>query len=198
MWSWLAALILFLASPVTAANAHQYERMVSRTESSVVKITEQSHGGGQGMCTGIVIAQNRVLTAAHCQGDAMQADGRSAMIRKGDDFYDLLLLEVPTGRPFLPLSTHTPARGETVTAIGYAWGWDRLTVLTVHVLLTHMAPAPSIAVGLITQGGYIGGMSGGPVVDADGALVGIVQQTNDGIGYGVETPLIHAFLLGAL
>jgi hypothetical protein len=41
-------------------------------------------------------------------------------------------------------------------------------------------------------------MSGGPITDYQGRVVGIIQQTNEGIGYGVNALTIRTFLLGLL
>ncbi len=44
---------------------------------------------------------------------------------------------------------------------------------------------------------FIGGMSGGPVVDDRGRMVSMVQQGKDGISAGVGVAVIRAFLLQA-
>ena len=85
---------------------------------------------------------------------------------------------------------------EDLTAIGYAFGWDQALVLDVKVLLVSKAPVDNDTPGIIVRPGYIGGMSGGPVVDMNGQMVGIVQQANSGVGYGVPILIIRAFLLG--
>jgi S1-C subfamily serine protease len=51
--------------------------------------------------------------------------------------------------------------------------------------------------GIVVQGGYIPGMSGGPVIDKDGQVVGIIQQSDQNIGYGVGVDRISEFLLDA-
>lgn len=188
--------LLVCVSACATLSTRAEQRMSDRVQSSIVKITEETQGEPTGECTGIVLAPNRVLTAAHCMGEAMQADGQTAIVLKSDVFYDLAWLNVVTIRPVMPLAEGTVVRGEYVSAFGYAWGWDHLTMLVCRVVLVDFSPNPKMAVGIFTQGGYIPGMSGGPVVNQDGELVGIVQQTNEGIGFGVGTVLIRAFLLG--
>ena len=63
------------------------------------------------------------------------------------------------------------------------------------VLVVEQTPDPEqMPPGLFVAGQYIPGMSGGPVVDHDGKIVGIVQQSNSGIGFGVGVSTIQGFL----
>jgi len=50
------------------------------------------------------------------------------------------------------------------------------------------------ALGVRLQGGYLPGMSGGQLVDADGLVVGIIQKSGHNIGYGVDTTLLQEFM----
>jgi len=176
--------------------------MVDRVSASVVRITgvEKSEDGEPGrdmVCTGEVIGHNRVLTAGHCVGLRMLADGEKAVVLKTDDLYDLALLGTETHKkPAIVFRDINVSRFEQLTAIGYAWGINKLTVLDVRAFLVDLAPTKRMAPGIIVQGGYVGGMSGGPVVDQKGQQVGIVQQSNDGVGYGVGIQIIRVFLLG--
>ena len=47
------------------------------------------------------------------------------------------------------------------------------------------------------MGGFIGGMSGGPVFDINGDVVGVVQRGTEQIGYGVNTATLLEFLMEA-
>ncbi|HVI42769.1 MAG TPA: hypothetical protein VM577_19350, partial [Anaerovoracaceae bacterium] len=80
---------------------------------------------------------------------------------------------------------------------GYGFGWNKLSVLKERVYIQNYHVDDDAAVGMIVQGGYIGGMSGGPVVDQAGHVVGVVQRGNQQIGYSVGTTIIKAFLLDA-
>ena len=73
-------LFLALASVAGCAVLVHYDMPKTRVQNSVVKVTEETRGNPDGVCTGIVLAQDRVLTAAQCVGEAMQADGQSAII----------------------------------------------------------------------------------------------------------------------
>lgn len=187
-----------------------YTRMVDRVSGSMVRITGEKAimtmfgpMQAQYVCTGEVIAQDRVLTAAHCLGDKMTSDGIGVdKVLAHDEYYDLALLKVQTGSKPVVLFRHTDVkRFEALTAIGYGYGLTHLTVLSTHAFLIDISVWENEdgrpgAPGLITQGGYIGGMSGGVVVDADGLVVSIVQQSNQGVGYGVGIKLVDAFLTG--
>lgn len=179
-----------------------YTRMVDRVTGSIVRIEGTDKEGGGHVCTGEVIGVvnhvDRVLTAGHCTGETMTADGHPATILKSDDYYDLLLLSVPDlDKPVVSMRDLSVVRYEDLTAIGYAFGFDQVIALNVRAVLVDYAPTKQMAPGLLVQFEYVRGMSGGPVVDHNGQMVGIVQQGNSGIGYGVSTVLIRAFLLGS-
>lgn len=177
----------------------------ARTSASIVRITgektEKDFFGEETTapytCTGEVIAQNKVLTAEHCVGEKLRADGRLAQVLRKDEYYDLALLAVKTGKkPALTLREADVELFEPLMGIGYAFGWSTLTPLQVSGAVINKWPEPKLAPGIFVQTDYIGGMSGGPVVDHRGRMVSIVQQRNQGLGYGVGTLIIRAFLLG--
>lgn len=148
------------------------------------------------VCSGFVIGHHLVQTAAHCVGKDMTADGIKATVLKVSKGYDLALLDVATDKAPLKFRDSSVERFEMLNGIGYAWGWTVQSVLAERAFLVDTAPYEDGAPGLIVQFGYIGGMSGGPVIDNEGKVVGIVQQSNGQVGYGVATNLIRAFLVG--
>ena len=171
-----------------------YTRMVDHVSASVVRI-DVTKEEGHGVCTGFVIAKQRVLTAAHCAG-AIQVDGVPATVLKVDGNSDLLLLKADTKKAPLVFNDVDVWRFEPLTAIGYGLGWKQLTILHVTVAIVAQSPEEGYPVDIVVQTEYVHGMSGGPVVDADGKIVGIVQAGEEGLGFGVGTQLIKAFLLG--
>lgn len=181
-----------------------HRKVVDRTMSSVVRITgtkdmDTMFGPMRAsyVCTGFVINKHRVMTAAHCVGEAMTADGIAVKVLKADETTDLALLDVDTNKPALAFQDRPLERGDALTALGYGFGWTRILVLEVKVLLVdYTPPGTDLAAGMFVDGGYIGGMSGGPVVDANGKVVSIVQRSVEKAGYGVGTLMMKAFLLG--
>ncbi len=187
----LAASLLSLS--LLGVHSESYTEMVDRVTSSIVRITSSD-----GSCTGFVIETHLVLTADHCLGEDMEADKQPATVVSADEGTDLLLLFVPTlAKPALAFEDVPVTRFEMLTAIGYGFGWTQPTVIRATVMLVSQAPDEGVAPGIVVQGGYIHGMSGGPVVDDNGKVVSIAQQVSEGTGYGVDTKQIKAFLLKA-
>ena len=203
----LAFLFIFLLhlfqSPQTL-----YTRMVDTVESSIFRlshdaevITERGPQTHQAVCSGIAIAPHRILTAAHCLSAdyPMYADGLPAKILKVNLQDDLALLATSGTRPLLTISPESIQLYDRLTAIGYAYGNPRLSVLQVAPFQLHMRDPGDArsTIGILVQPGYIGGMSGGPLVNAEGQLVGIIQRRADeGVGYGVGVEVLRVFLLG--
>lgn len=187
-----------------------YTQMVEKVEKSMVRITgemtrETMFGTQQGTytCTGEVIAPDKVLTAAHCVHDNMKSDMDKVLVLGVDKTLDLALLLTDTHqKPSMKFRQAPVVRFEVLTAIGYAYGHTELSVLLERVFFVHSYPwgpdedGIQTPAGIIVQGGYIGGMSGGPVVDAKGLQVSIVQRGREFVGYGVDVATIQSFLAG--
>jgi S1-C subfamily serine protease len=178
--------------------------LIDRVSESVVQI----HGKATAMtffgpteysysCSGFVIAKDRVLTDEHCLGEDMTVDGISpVVIQKSVEAVDLALLNIHTDKPALTFRTTEVKRFSTVYSIGHGYGWKSITALKHRLLLFRNSPAEGYTPGLIVEGPFIGGMSGGPIVDEDGDVIGIVQASNQEIGYGVGWNVIGEFLAG--
>lgn len=195
------ALVMLAVSNLCVSAASTFDKILASTvfitgEKTIMTPFGPMHGNY--VCSGFLVSKDRVLTAGHCVGDNLHADGVTvSRVVKADDFYDLALLDVYSNKPWLKFRDRPVAVGQALIATGYAEGFDRASQFLVHPFLVDYSPNPEVPVGLFVQPAYIGGMSGGPVTDLNGLVVSIVQDGSDeGWGYGITASLIKAFLLG--
>lgn len=137
------------------------------------------------MCTGFVVAPRRVLTAVHCLPEKGEptVDKLPTRVVKRDAW--LALLEVETPKPPVTLGS-LPAPGESVVALGFAYNGP-LTVLSRSVALIEGGD-------VVMDGALAPGMSGGPVIDAAGRVVGLSQMTGTVLSMSCGSGEIKAFL----
>jgi S1-C subfamily serine protease len=150
-----------------------------------------------GSCTGFVINSgakgdmDHILTAQHCDGEALFADYMTARVVWKHAKSDLMVVEVAdTGRPALKLAASNPKIGEEIASYGYGYALERPMFRIAHVS-DDKAQLPEVSGGpfVMIDAGYVSGQSGGPCVNAAGEIVSIVQQASGlvGIGVGAET-----------
>lgn len=181
-------------------------RIEEVVEKSIVRLTLHSESSMEWyICTAFSIDDRKFLTAAHCvipmdeEGqiipDAqLRANGMPAFVLKLDTDLDLAVIVTDIVRPSLKLRDKELERFEDVHAVGYGEGFLKPLFTDQRVMLTNYKIAAGIAAGTVFMHPFIGGMSGGPVYDYDGLVVGIVQRASDSIGYGVPVSTIKYFL----
>lgn len=186
--------------------------VVDDVSKSVVMITGERDVIQQGhpvtvtyTCTGFVyeniptvtITLDKVITAEHCIGRNLRVNGTPAIVLAINESQDLALILTDTGDMAPVRLRLTPVEDdEQVNAIGYGFG-NREPIITFHTVLRNgISPHPTMPLGVLYRGRFIGGMSGGPVFDRSGKVVGIIQRSSevDPVGFGVDTKTITQFL----
>ena len=154
---------------------------------SVVRIGRDGRGAG------VVIRDGHVLTSAHnLRGSTVTVtfpDGRVAMgeVKAADVEGDLAVVAVDTsGAPAVAWTPSDPSVGQVVFAVGPGRGPGRIRVTAGHIASTGAAfrgPRGRLIEDGFEHTALVGrGSSGGPVVDAAGALVGInTHRSGDGL-----------------
>jgi S1-C subfamily serine protease len=185
-----ALVFLFLATPVAAQD---WSDTIKLVENAIVYIESD-----EGSCTGFVvnIAKKYVMTAAHCDGEKLWIDRVAGKVISKDTKKDLLVIQVehldPT-RTVLQISTSEPKIGQEVVSAGYGYGLERPFYRKSMISDTAvMIPEDGVGGPYVgVDSGYIGGQSGGPVVNAAGEVVSIVQRASDKLGIGVSAKVIR-------
>lgn len=191
MFRSLIAIILSLLV-ITPLSANDWSAVVSKLEKSIVYIETDD-----GACTGFVIDTVRkyVQTAAHCDGEKLWVDRVEGKVISKDTQKDLLILEVKNLDPervALKLSGKDPAIGDEVMSAGYGYALERPFFRKANIsdngVMIPSVGGPFIGV----DSGFIGGQSGGPVVNRSGEVVAIVQMASDKLGIGVSAEVLKA------
>jgi S1-C subfamily serine protease len=180
--------------------AAEWSPIAGKLSKSVVYI-ENTHGS----CTGFVINadvkvkneddKDYVLTAAHCDGPELYADQAVAKVVFKDTKKDLMVLETANlDRPALHLANDNPKIGEEVASLGYGWGLERPMFRTAHVSDDNTY-IPEDGIGgpfIVIDAAFVGGQSGGPVINIAGEVALIVQRGGQGVGIGVGAEVIKS------
>ncbi len=185
-------LTLLIAIPLLfpiSAFASSWIAVAAKTAVSVVYIETD-----EGSCTGMVINHEKdyVLTAAHCEGAKMYVDQSAADIVSKDTKKDFMVLHVKDmKKPALALATDDPQIGDEVASFGYGYGLERPMFRVTHVA-DNKTYIPFEGVGgplMAYDTTFVPGQSGGPIIDSEGKIVGIVQRGTEavGLGFGAKT-----------
>jgi S1-C subfamily serine protease len=190
--------LTLIASALLTASlaAAEWQTTASMVEKAIVTIgVEDTH------CTGFVINdkagekgdRDYILTANHCDGKDLLADNAPAKVVYKDAKKDLLVLEVEdTGRPALKLAKENPKIGDEVASYGYGFALERPMFRVTHIA-DDKTYIPEEGIGgpfIVTDAVFVGGQSGGPVVNKNGEVVLIVQRGGSGVGLGVGAEVI--------
>jgi S1-C subfamily serine protease len=197
----IASVVLTLAlSPMSLLA--QWQSPAATAEKAIVTI-----GKDDTHCTGFIINDRAVskdddkreidyvLTANHCDAPDLLADNMPAKVVYKDAKKDLLVLEVEdTGRPALRLAKKDPVIGDEVASYGYGFTLERPMFRVTHIA-DDKTYIPEGGIGgpfIVTDAVFVGGQSGGPVINQAGEVVMIVQRGGGGIGLGVGAEVIRS------
>lgn len=173
---WPLSLILSMAVWISSCAAilpqPSKPKLIEQTVSSIVKLRHPLKGNDEGhfyVCTGFVVGVELVLTAKHCVDDDLTVDELPADVLRESD--SLALVKVPGLRKGpLTIRKETLKMGDDVLVIGY--GYNFLNAFS-RMVATPVFDGQDV----VLDGLVINGMSGGPVIDMEGKVVGIVQST---------------------
>ncbi len=142
---------------------------------------------GPALCGGVIVNPTGVVaTAYHCvtHGDTVRVELRDGRVLKGtvqarDPAHDLALVRIDAmGLPVLAVRAEDPTVGERVYGLGHPLGSAASGKLE-GLLAWSVSEGIVSAVGpwlIQTDAALNPGNSGGPVVDAEGRVVGIVSK----------------------
>ncbi len=136
---------------------------------SIVGINYTNAEGHALFCTGTTVATG-VVTARHCLGDNITVDDEASAVIKVSG--QLALLRPTSHKPALDIRTKPLRLGDHLLSFGYAFGF-------MEVLTRNVSRLWDAGLSVSVDAPFGQGMSGGPTVDMDGKLVGIIQASNE-------------------
>ncbi len=200
------------AGPVPVTGGAEVQQAVARAGASTVKVVGIGCGGIQ-EGSGFVVAPGLVVTNAHVVAgiahpmvEDMNGSHQTSVVLF-DPSYDLALMRVGgLTEPTLALDPANVARGTTAAVLGYPEG-GQFTATPAGVMAEFEAEGRDIyGQGLTLRNVYEvqavvrPGNSGGPLVEPDGEVIGVVfsrSTINDDIGYALTSPGVLTRVLGA-
>lgn len=190
-------LTLLLSLPATScmAQPNPYAAVAKEVLPAIAQLVIIRDPNTTGVCTAFAVSQTHYLTAAHCLGGKVLLNGQEVVVAKEDDDKDLALLVVPTDLIHRVLHIRTKALSflEEVMGIGHAYGWEQPFVVLGRMEMQR-SPMLGVPAGNIYSGAFINGMSGGPVVDMQGEVVGMCQRSVPQSSYGVDGETLAKFI----
>ncbi len=221
-----AAIALRLAGKVHAQTPTQLQPgdMLAKASASVIKVDAGTHTASGFLWPDdqhVVTALHVVDSAQNVVGHVVNAQGKieashPLKVERVLKSADLVLLRLPQplARPFLALNTNLPAVKQSMDALGFAlnspgasttevkrrFGGDRLSAILPPKVLATLTDYPSASLEILNlEGNLVPGLSGAPLLDSRGQVVGVanggLEEGAIGICWGI--PAKHLEQLAA-
>ena len=164
-------LLFCLLAPSATVIAFGKPDIIKHTLASIVRVEFPLEGRENGICTGFMVEPKHAITAAHCAPEdaGFTVDGEDSFVVKRDGQF---VLVYAGNKPTLKLARQVKLQ-ETVTSFGFAWG---------DMFVFNGRVAAFKGSDFAIDRPLAPGMSGGPVVNQAGGVVGLNQGTNAVIG----------------
>ncbi len=180
----LVTLGLFAVFSMPTLGAGPWVTVAEKLQKSVMQISN--------VCSGFVINEEKkyALTAKHCGNDdpskPVVIDLVPATVVATDVQYDLLVLHVPgLDRPAIYLADEDVQTGEEVVSWGFGGGYPRGMLRHAWVSQSKaIVPDAAPEEWVLFDSAFVGGQSGGAVVNEKGEVVAIVQMSSDRMALG--------------
>ena len=190
----LLSVSLLLASSASSAN---WTKIAPSLQAAVVPIHCSVHE--RITCTAFSIDQERghYITTSHClhpagsddEDDVPLIDEQPLEVLFENTDFDLAVIKITTQRPALAVQTTPLQQGTEVASLGFALGRSVSSLRTAIVSKLDVATNDIPFVGF--DNAFVGGMSGGPIVDRHGKVVGIATRTDAQSGYSLTIQFIY-------
>jgi hypothetical protein len=185
----LAGLILGVLLAGSAVGASFNQSKIVKAMDSVVHVLiypwPEVEAEEDGYCAGVVVAPNKVLTAAHCayqKADTYIDDAYATLVARDSNF---ALFETWTSKPPVTFGA-MPKLLDEVFGVGWAWNNG---LYPFHGYVTQFKDGD-----FAIDHPLAPGQSGGPMFNAKGEMIGLNQMTNPIIGIACGVNEIRAFL----
>ena len=215
VWRWLphgedvlaALLVLVLALVVSSATASPLDAAMDK-----VLTVRSADGEDRFLGSAFIWADGTVaVTNAHVVGEAEEVrlidrDGaeETALVIASDPVRDVAVISITPGREGLVLADAAPELGDEVFALGAPLGVE-FTLTEGLISATERQVDITVPLMLLQHDAAVNpGSSGGPLVDADGLLLGMNSQIADGsrmfvgIAYAISTADLDRIVTGLI
>lgn len=188
-----------------AASDERYTQVYQNAIDSIVQLSVTGASGQSGQGSGFLFEGSHIITNAHVVSDVNEVqvrfskgEWREASITGVDPSSDLAVVTVdqlPDYPTPLSLREDQPSVGTEVVAIGTPFGLEGSMTAGLVSGVDRLIPAPNdytIPDAIQTSAPVNPGNSGGPLMDLDGQVVGIVSSGGgDNLAFAISAALIE-------